>query len=213
MIIAIDGTLASGKGTIARSVAQAFGLPHLDTGKLYRAVGVAALRRGIPLDKAERLEEIASGLDLNEFEDADLRTAAAGMAASKVAVLQPVRDALLAFQRRFAIQPGGAVLDGRDIGTVICPDADVKLWIDADIDERARRRAEELTLSGRPISQEEMLAQLEERDRRDRERDIAPMQRAENAVLIDTTDLSIEAAVEKARAVIEAVRAKRESRF
>ncbi|MEO0883362.1 MAG: (d)CMP kinase [Pseudomonadota bacterium] len=203
-IIAIDGTLASGKGTIARRIAAEFGLPHMDTGALYRATALAAMRAGV--DPCEELDvaRIAADLDLSHFEDQDLRTATVGQAASKVAALPGVRAALLDLQIGFAHQPGGAVLDGRDIGTVICPDADIKLWIDADVAERARRRRAELEASGQVMSQEDMIAHLEERDARDRSRSTAPMQKAADAVLIDTTDLDIDAAVDKARAVVEA---------
>lgn len=209
MIIAIDGTLASGKGTIARAVAAAFDLPYMDTGRLYRATGVAALKAGVSLDDGEAIAKIAARLDLARFSEHALRTAEAGQAASRVAAIPAVREALLQLQRSFAEQPGGAVLDGRDIGTVICPNADVKLWIDADTAERARRRAKELTAAGTPISTEDMIAELEERDSRDKSRKVAPMKMAPDAVLIDTTDLGIDAAVDKARAVIEAELAKR----
>ena len=213
MIIAIDGTLASGKGTIARAVAARFGLAHMDTGRLYRATGVAALRAGIALDDVEALAKLASALDLAQFEEHELRTSEAGQAASKVAVIPEVRAALLQLQREFAGQPGGAVLDGRDIGTVICPEADVKLWIDADVNERARRRAAELSAAGKPISQEDMLAELRERDMRDTSRSAAPMQKAEDAVLIDTTELGIDAAVDKACTVIHTVQARKSRSF
>ena len=211
MIVAIDGTLASGKGTIARQVAAKYGLAHMDTGRLYRATGVAAMRTGTDFDNKAALARLAGTLDLDQFEEADLRTAAAGQAASKVAAIPEVREALTALQRSFAHRTGGAVLDGRDIGTVICPDADVKLWIDANVAERARRRCKELEAAGKPITQAQMLAELEERDTRDRNRATAPMKMAEDAVLIDTTDLGIDAAVEKAFAAIDAVIAKRSS--
>ena len=212
MIIAIDGTVASGKGTLGRRLAAHYGLPHLDTGQLYRATGVDALKAGVDLADSDACAAIARQLDLASFNDDDLRTAEAGQAASKVAALPAVRDALLQFQRDFAHQPGGAVLDGRDIGTVVCPDADVKLWVDATLTERARRRASELTAKGQPISIADMRADLEARDARDRNRATAPMKPADDAVLIDTTELTIDAAVDKARAVIDAVRAKRSSR-
>lgn len=204
MIIAIDGTLASGKGTIARAVAAAFGLPYMDTGRLYRATGIAALKAGIDFTDHAKLADLAAALDLNTYREHELRTGEAGQAASKVAAIPGVRAALFSLQRRFAAQPGGAVLDGRDIGTVICPDADVKLWIDADTTERARRRTLELNAMGNPITQGEMTAELIERDTRDTARKTAPMKMAQDAVLIDTTDLSIEAAVDKAIAVIKA---------
>ena len=190
MIIAIDGTLASGKGTLAKRLAAHFSLPHMDTGALYRATGVAALRQGIDLKDADACAKIAAELDLTEFEDAELRTAEAGQAASKVASLISVREALFKLQRDFAFQDGGAVLDGRDIGTVICPEADVKFWVDADVDERARRRCMELEAAGKPISLEDMIAQLKERDERDGNRAAAPMKPAEDATTIDTTDLT-----------------------
>lgn len=203
MIIAIDGTLASGKGTIARRVAAWYGLPHMDTGRLYRATGVAAMKAGVDLEDAQAVAAVAASLDLNDYDEEQLRTAEAGIAASKVAVLPQVRAALLELQRAFALQPGGAVLDGRDIGTVICPDADVKLWIDAAPEERARRRHKELVAKGDTISFEEMLRQLVERDARDAARSDAPMVRADDAHLIDTTELTIDAAVERACEIID----------
>jgi len=213
MIVAIDGTLASGKGTIARQVAAKYDLAHMDTGRLYRATGVAALRTGTDFDDADALSKLAETLDLDQFDEADLRTAEAGQAASKVAAVPAVRSALVTLQRNFANRDGGAVLDGRDIGTVICPDADVKLWIDANIAERARRRAKELEAAGKQISEADMLAELQERDERDRTRATAPMKMAQEAVLIDTTDLGIDAAVEKAFEAIDAAIANRNSAF
>lgn len=207
MIIAIDGTLASGKGTIARRIAGWYGLAHMDTGRLYRATGVAAMKSGVGFDDADGLARLAASLDLADFVETELRTAEAGQAASKVAAVPDVRAALLDLQRAFARQPGGAVLDGRDIGTVICPDADVKLWIDAAVEERARRRQAELAAAGQSLTLAEMIAELKARDARDASRADAPMQRAPDAHLIDTTDLTIDAAVEQARAVIDAVRA------
>lgn len=210
MIIAIDGTLASGKGTIARELAAHFRLPHMDTGRLYRATGVAALQAGVSFEDSDSLAAIASGLDPAVFTEAELRTAEAGSAASKVAAVTKVRAALLKLQKDFAHQPGGAVLDGRDIGTVVCPEADVKLWVDADLDIRANRRHRELVAAGESITIDEMIAQLRERDERDRNRKDAPMRMAADAVLIDTTHLTIDAAVEKARAAVEAVLARQE---
>ena len=209
MIIAIDGTLASGKGTLARRLAGWYGLPHMDTGRLYRATGVAAQKAGIAFDNPDALGKIAASLDLTDFDEAELRTAEAGQAASQVAAVPEVRAALLDLQRAFANQPGGAVLDGRDIGTAICPHADVKLWVDASVEERARRRQVELAEAGQSLTLEEMIAQLKARDARDAGRADAPMLRADDAHLIDTTDLTIDAAVEKARAVIDAVRAQK----
>ncbi|WP_084420986.1 (d)CMP kinase [Henriciella litoralis] len=203
MIIAIDGTLASGKGTIARRIAAWYGLPYMDTGRLYRATGVASLHKGAALDDGSAVARIAVSLDLDDFEEDQLRTAEAGQAASKVAALPEVRAALLELQRAFANQPTGAVLDGRDIGTVVCPTADVKLWIDAATDVRAERRHRELSAAGDTITLAELTQQLRERDERDRNRKDAPMKMAADAVLIDTTDLTIDAAVDKARAAVE----------
>lgn len=205
MIIAIDGTLASGKGTIARAIAAHYALPHLDTGKLYRATGVAAMQAGADFEDEDALAKIAARLDLDAFEDAELRTSGAGSAASKVAVFPGVRAALLQYQRDFASQPGGTVLDGRDIGTVICPDADVKLWIDARVEVRAARRLAELHARGEMLSLEDMIDQLKARDARDRDRKDAPMIAAEDAVLIDTSDLTIDAAVEYAKRAVTSV--------
>lgn len=203
MIIAMDGTVASGKGTLARRLAGYFGLFHLDTGMVYRAVGVAALRTGVALDDGPRLGDIAQSLDLGEFGDADLRTRAAGEAASRIAVQPHVRAALLEFQRAFANRPGGAILDGRDIGTVVCPDADVKFWVDAALPVRARRRWEELRQRQPDLELASVEDDLARRDARDRGREIAPMTMAPDAHLLDTTELTIDAAVEKACRIVE----------
>ncbi len=211
MIIAIDGTLASGKGTIARRVAAWYGLPHMDTGRLYRATAHAALRSGTSLDDAAALAAIAGSLDLADFDETALRTPETGQAASRVATIPDVRAALFALQQAFARQPGGAVLDGRDIGTVICPDADVKLWIDADVGVRAERRLREYAASGETMTLAEMIAALEERDARDRGRASAPMTKAEDAVLIDTTALTIDEAVERACRVIDEAQVRKET--
>ncbi len=209
MIIAIDGTLASGKGTIARRIAGWYGLPHMDTGRLYRAAGLKALAQGVALDDGPGVAALAAALDLDDADEGSLRSEMAGQAASRVAVLPEVRAALFDLQRAFASQPGGAVLDGRDIGTVICPQADVKLWVDADVAVRARRRLEESRARGEGITLAEMVAQLQARDARDQRRTAAPAMRAADAILIDTTDLTIEAAVDRAIAAIEAGRARR----
>ena len=205
MIIAIDGTLASGKGTIARRLSGWYGLAYMDTGRLYRATGVAALNKNVDFEDEDALAYVARTLDLNDYSEESLRTAEAGQAASKVAAIPAVRAALLQLQRDFAHQPGGAVLDGRDIGTVVCPDADVKLWIDAAVEVRAERRWKELHDKGETLSLEEMIAQLKERDTRDKTRADAPMIAAADSVLIDTTHLTIDAAVDKARAAVDAV--------
>lgn len=212
MIIAIDGTLASGKGTIARRLSGWYGLAHMDTGRLYRATGVAALNTSVDFDDPAALAEVARSLDLNDYSESQLRTAEAGQAASKVAAIPDVRAALLDLQRAFANQAGGAVLDGRDIGTVVCPDADVKLWVDASVEVRATRRWKELTDKGETLSLDEMIAQLKERDERDKNRADAPMVAAADSVLIDTTHLTIDAAVDKARAAVDAVLAQKSER-
>ena len=205
MIIAIDGTLASGKGTIARRLAGWYALAYMDTGRLYRATGVAALNKNADFEDEDALAYVARTLDLNDYSEESLRTAEAGQAASKVAAIPAVRATLLQLQRDFAHQPKGAVLDGRDIGTVVCPDADVKLWVDADVEVRAERRRKELTEKGETLSLDEMIAQLKERDDRDKNRTNAPMIAAADSVLIDTTHLTIDAAVDKARAAVDAV--------
>jgi len=204
MIIAIDGTLASGKGTIAKRLSRWYGLPHMDTGRLYRATGIAAQHKGVSFENAEALADVARRLDLNDYTEEELRTAEAGQAASKVAAIPEVRAALLELQRAFANQAKGAVLDGRDIGTVVCPNADVKLWVDASVEARAERRWKELSAKGETLSLSEMIAQLKERDTRDKTRKDAPMVAAADAVLIDTTHLTIDAAVDKARDAVEA---------
>jgi cytidylate kinase len=203
MIIAIDGTTASGKGTLSRRLADAYGLGYLDTGSLYRAVGLAALETGTDLSDAGALATLARRLDPASVDDRKLRTAGVGEAASRVAAITEVRTALLDLQRDFAQRPGGAILDGRDIGTVVCPDADVKLWIDASLEKRAERRWRELVAGGEHLELEDVIVQLARRDERDRARRDAPMKPAADAVLIDTTDLTIDAAVEKARQVID----------
>jgi cytidylate kinase len=208
MIIAIDGTTASGKGTIARRLSGYFGLPYMDTGRLYRAVGVAAMKHGVPLDAAGPLSDLARSLDLNDFIEHELRSAEAGKAASIVAAIPSVRQALFELQRAFAMQAGGALLDGRDIGTVIAPDADVKLWVDADVIQRSVRRWKELVGQGAIIPLETVVEQLKIRDARDQGRADAPAAMAADAILIDTTDLTIDAAVEKAVAAVEAALAR-----
>jgi cytidylate kinase len=204
MVIAVDGPSASGKGTVARQLARHYGLPHLDTGLLYRAVGMALPRSGAAPDDAAAAAAIARALDPSGFDEHALRSAQAGAAAAAVAAMPAVRRALLDLQRGFAAQPGGAVLDGRDIGTVICPDAAAKLWVTASAQERARRRWRELEARGEPIPYEQVLAQLAERDARDAGRKDAPAKPAEDAVLLDTTHLGIDAAFAEARRIVDA---------
>jgi CMP/dCMP kinase len=198
--VAIDGPAASGKGTIGRALAERFGFAHLDTGTLYRAVGLQALSDGRGVIDPHWAAELARRLEPADLEREDLRSARAGQAASKVAALPEVRAALLAFQRSFARREGGAVLDGRDIGTVICPEAEAKLYVTAADTVRAARRAREL---GPETPVEAVLADLRARDARDAERAEAPMRAAEDALLLDTTDLSIDAAVAEAVAYVE----------
>ena len=203
MIIAVDGPAASGKGTIARALARHYRLPHLDTGLLYRAVGVSVIRAGgDPADPAAALAAciFADGLLI----DPALRTEEAGRAASLASAYPAVRDALFQRQRAFAAQPGGAVLDGRDIGTVIAPDADAKLFVTATPQVRAQRRHAELNAAGRAVSFDEVLADIRARDDRDSGRAAAPLVRAGDADLLDTSDLGIDEAVQRAIALVEA---------
>jgi len=206
VIVAVDGPAASGKGTLAKRLAAHLGYHHLDTGSLYRAVGARLLRDGRdPRDAAQAIHA-AENLSAADREAGDLRTAQAGEAASIVAAVPAVRAALLAYQRRIAHQPPGAVLDGRDIGTVVCPEAEVKLYVTASDAERARRRHVELMASGDKRGYEAVLAELRARDARDAGRDVAPMQAAPDAHLLDTTDLSIDEAFNRAVAVVATAR-------
>ena len=208
-VIAIDGTFASGKGTLAKRLADHFQYAYLDTGKLYRAVAARIIRAEGDLNDAATAADIASTLKLSDLNDPELKSGEIGAAASKVSVYKPVRDALFDFQLNFAKNPGspynGAVLDGRDLGTVICPDADVKLYIDAKPEVRAERRYKELLSYGEDVTLQSVLAQLEERDHRDMNRKEAPLKPAVNAHLLDTTNLGIDAAFEAARHLIATV--------
>ena len=206
MIIAIDGPAASGKGTLARRLAEHYGLAFLDTGLLYRGVAQALIEAGAPIDDEERARAAALALDPARLEETRLRGREIGAAASAVAAMPGVRAALAALQREFAQRPGGAVLDGRDIGTVICPDADAKLFVTASAQERARRRMAELAARGEPVDYETVLADIRRRDERDRKRAVAPLRRADDAHLLDTTKLSIEAAFRAAVDIIDSVR-------
>ena len=207
MIIAVDGPTASGKGTIAKALAAHFGLPHLDTGLLYRAVGRQVfLDGGDPDDAGDALAACSfpDGLLL----DPELRSEASGGLASRVSVHHSVREALFERQRAFATQPGGAVLDGRDIGTVIAPDAEVKLFVTASVEARAQRRWKEMQARGEAVSLEEIAEDLRRRDERDRTRAEAPLRAAEDAVVIDTSELSADEAIAAAIATVEAKRAR-----
>ena len=196
--VAIDGPAAAGKGTLARAVAEHFGFGYLDTGLLYRAVGIKTLNvcRGV-IDPNVAVR-FAQSLDEKDFERHDLRAPRTAQAASKVAAIPEVRAALVAFQKQFARRDGGAVLDGRDIGTVICPEAEVKLFVTADDTVRAQRRFEEMVGNGIETTLDRVLADVRSRDARDSGRADAPLRPAEDAHLLDTTELSIDAAVAKA---------------
>lgn len=198
MIIAIDGPAASGKGTLARRLAAHFGYAYLDTGLLYRAVGGAVLRAGHSLDDVAAASAAARALDPAMLDDPELRLDSASAAASKVAALPEVRAALLAYQRDFANHPpggaAGAVLDGRDIGTVVCPAADVKLFVTASVEKRAERRFKELRERGVATIQEAVLQDMKERDARDSHRAVAPLRPADDALVLDTTELDADAA-------------------
>lgn len=196
--VAIDGPAAAGKGTVSKAVAAHFGFAHLDTGLLYRAVGAKVLAGADAIDAALTLV-------VDDLDDASLRTSDVAQAASKVAVIAEVRAALLDFQRSFAARAGGAVLDGRDIGTVICPDAPVKLFVTASAEVRARRRFDELSGSGTTETYEDVLADVQARDARDMERAEAPLRPADKATVIDTSRLSIEEAVAAAVAAVDQV--------
>ena len=203
MIIAVDGPAASGKGTIARALAKHYALPHLDTGLLYRAVGVTVARNGGDPDNADDALAACAFAD-NLLDDPALRSEEAGPLASRVSRHPAVRAALLERQRRFAGQPGGAVLDGRDIGTVIAPDANAKLFVTASTDVRAQRRHDELASKGEEVQIETITADLIARDKRDSERADAPMVQADDADLLDTSNLGIGAAVQRAIALVNA---------
>lgn len=207
MIIALDGTTSSGKGTLAKRLAAHYALPHLDTGLLYRAVAKSAINKGIDFADERECALLAAHIDLAEFDERELRSAGVGAAASVVASLGAVRRALFELQRKFAQQAGGAVLDGRDIGTVIAPDADVKLWVDASVEERARRRFKELSGMGEDVTEHSVLQQLKERDARDAQRKDAPMKPANDAVWIDTTRMTPDECLAKAIEIVEAHKA------
>jgi len=209
MIIAIDGPAASGKGTLGKRLAAHFGLRHLDTGLIYRAVAKALLDAGHPLDDAVCATAAAQVLDPAQFDEKTLKGHAIGEAASIVSAIPQVRSALVAFQRDFAKTPPGAVLDGRDIGTVICPDADVKIFVTAAPEERARRRAAELRHAGEPAHEAAILADILRRDERDRSRTVAPLKPAADAHELDTTHLDVDAAAAAAIAIVDRVGARR----
>jgi cytidylate kinase len=206
MIIAIDGPAASGKGTLGRRLADLYGLNHLDTGLTYRAVGAAMLEAGIPLDDEAAAARIAHEIDLGDLQPKNLAGAEIAEAASRVAVYAEVRAALVEAQRRFARRPPGAVLDGRDIGTVVCPDAEVKIFLTADPIARAKRRAAELAQNGPGPGFEAVLADIRRRDQRDTSRAVSPLRQADDAYLLDTTYLDIETAFRAAVDIVERAR-------
>lgn len=204
MIVAIDGPAASGKGTLGKRLAAHYGFAHLDTGLLYRAVARALIDAGKSLDDENEAAIAARKLDLDALDEEKLRGAEMGSAASKVAAFPMVRAALVQLQRAFATKSEGAVIDGRDIGTVICPDADVKLFVTASAEERANRRFRELASKGDPITYEEVLADIRARDDRDTNRAVAPLRPAEDARLLDTTEMDIDTAFRAAVSIVDA---------
>jgi cytidylate kinase len=209
MIIAIDGPAASGKGTLGKRLAGHYGLRHLDTGLIYRAVAKAVLDAGDPLGDVGSAGRAARALDPSRFDENVLKSHRIGEAASIISAIPEVRAALLDFQRDFGRAPPGAVLDGRDIGTVIFPDADIKIFVTATPEARARRRTLELQTAGVPVDEAEVLADILRRDERDSARAAAPLKRAQDAHLLDTTHLDIDAAFRAAIDIVEAVRAGR----
>ncbi|WP_419907606.1 (d)CMP kinase [Hoeflea sp.] len=202
--VAIDGPAASGKGTLARHIASEYGFHHLDTGLTYRAVAKALLDAGAPLDDEIRAAEVAAGLDFAGLDRATLSAHGIGEAASRVAVMPSVRAALVEAQRRFAARHPGAVLDGRDIGTVVCPKAPVKLYVTATPEVRARRRFAEVEAAGNGLSYDAVLEDLKKRDARDGARADSPLRPAEDAHLLDTSEMDIEVAFRAAKRLIDA---------
>lgn len=207
MIIAVDGPTASGKGTVAKNLADHYRLKRLDTGSLYRAVGLAVLNAGGEPTDARAAVAAAEKLDLNAIDENRIRSSAAGLAASKVAVIPAVREVLRRSQMAFAADPKGAVLDGRDIGTVICPNAEVKIFVVADPQVRAHRRTLEALSRGEAADEALVLADILKRDERDRNRATAPLKAADDAHILDNSRLDIEGGVRAAIAIVEAVRA------
>lgn len=204
MVIAVDGPAAAGKGTLSRRLAEHYGLNHLDTGLTYRATAKTLLDRDLPLDDEDLAAETARGLDLSNLDRSVLSAHEIGEAASKVAVMPKVRRALVEAQRAFAAAAPGAVLDGRDIGTVVCPDALIKFYVTASPEVRARRRYDEITGNGGTADLASILADIEKRDARDTERADSPLRPAADAHLLDTTEMGIEAAFAAARHLVDA---------
>jgi CMP/dCMP kinase len=206
MIIAIDGPAASGKGTLGKRLAAHYGLRHLDTGLLYRAVAQAVLESGHALDDVARAVAAAQALDPTQFDEAALKSHAAGEAASVVSAIAQVRAELFQLQQDFAAVPPGAVLDGRDIGTVICPFADAKIFVTASPEVRAKRRALEMRRLGQAADETAILADIRRRDERDSKRAVAPLKPAADAHILDTSDLDIDAVLQHAIAIVEKAR-------
>lgn len=206
LVIAIDGPAASGKGTLARCLAEHYGLPHLDTGLLYRAVACALIDEGLPLNDAAAAEKAARGLSLTDFDPERLRSREMGEGSSVVAAIPAVRAALIDMQRQFAARDGGAVLDGRDIGTVICPNATAKIFVTASPETRAHRRALELAGRGEPVDYALILEDVRARDARDSQRALAPLRAADDAVTLDTSMMNRDEAFAAALAIIENTR-------
>ncbi len=203
LVIAVDGPAASGKGTLSKRIASHFGLAYLDTGTLYRAIARDVQAAGDALEDEQACLRAAAALDAATLDDPFLREKGVGQAASIAAGHPSVREALLAYQRAFAARPGGAVLDGRDIGTVVCPEADVKLFIDAKPEQRAQRRYHQWRSQGFDVAYDAIIAEIHERDARDRSRQTAPLAKADDAYLLDTTELDIEAAYKAAVQIVE----------
>ena len=209
MIIAVDGPAASGKGTLGRRLAAHYGLRHLDTGLIYRAVAKALLDAGHALEDVELAVNVAKSLDPGRFDEIELKRHSVGEAASVISAIPQLRAALLAFQHEFGRTPPGAVLDGRDIGTVVFPDAEVKIFLTASAETRAHRRAAELERAGEAMAFADVLADIRRRDARDTKRATAPLKPAPDAHLLDTTHLDIDAAFRAAADIVDAVRAGR----
>jgi cytidylate kinase len=210
MIIAIDGPAASGKGTLAKRLAAHYGFRHLDTGVIYRAVAHALLNAGADLQDEAAAVRAAQAIDPETFDNPALKSQKVGTAASVVSAIPRVREVLVEFQRQFAASPAGAVLDGRDIGTVICPDAEVKIYVVADPKVRAQRRTLEARGRGEEADEAVILADILARDERDQNRPVAPLKQAKDAYLLDNSNLDIEGGVRAAIDIVEAVRAGRQ---
>lgn len=205
-VIAIDGPAASGKGTLARKLSEHLNFPHLDTGLTYRAVGHALLQVGLPLDNEELAVSVAENIDLSKLDRSILSAHEIGEAASKIAVMSRVREVLVSAQRKFASTPPGAILDGRDIGTVVCPDAQIKFYVTANAEVRARRRHEEIVQNGGSADYDTIFADILKRDERDMGRKDSPLRPADDAHLLDTSKMSIESAFQTAIDLIERVK-------